>query len=515
MKMRNAKALQALSRGCALALACLLAACSPQSDEGGQDMGAGEAEAPMAAPMPAAEPAGPAPGDAMEEALNLRLVGHHDLQGRSAYHPIPHRYGERMIFFVGHHAGEAMNPLTGQVEVNGMSVLDVTDPAAPVLLRHEPPTGEAGFTQHIQVCNGDALPNADPDKVYLVRTNGNIGAELLDVTDPANPVFLSTVQTTGETDDGRRQTHKIQWDCETGIAYLNGTPEGWRVARVLQIYDLGNPDEPRHIRDFGLADSRPGATGPRGTALHQPFVNGNRVYMGYGASGNGVVQILDRDKLLSGDPQAEDPFAPTPENLLYPQISRLNMPSYYGAHTAKPIYGVEIADYADNAEHRVLDLLLLVSEETTDECASDRDVMFLVDITEEDKPFPISTFQVPEEPGDFCHRGVRFGPHSPQDAYHPSFDKTLVVLAYFNAGTRVVDIRDPFSPREVGYYIPPVTDRTMELCNDERGVESCSTQIQTNNVNLDDRGYIYALDRAGTGVHILELTGEARRIAGL
>ena len=39
--------------------------------------------------------------------------------------------------------------------------------------------------------------------------------------------------------------------------------------------------------------------------------------------------------------------------------------------------------------------------------------------------------------------------------------------------------------------------------------------IQTNNVEVDDRGYIYAVDRANTGMEILELTGEARSIANL
>ena len=32
-------------------------------------------------------------------------------------------------------------------------------------------------------------------------------------------------------------------------------------------------------------------------------------------------------------------------------------------------------------------------------------------------------------------------------------------------------------------------------------------------METDDRGYIYVVDRANTGVHILELTGEARAIA--
>ena len=39
------------------------------------------------------------------------------------------------------------------------------------------------------------------------------------------------------------------------------------------------------------------------------------------------------------------------------------------------------------------------------------------------------------------------------------------------------------------------------------------TIIQTNNVEVDDRGFIYMTDRNKTGMHILELTGAARKIA--
>jgi len=37
--------------------------------------------------------------------------------------------------------------------------------------------------------------------------------------------------------------------------------------------------------------------------------------------------------------------------------------------------------------------------------------------------------------------------------------------------------------------------------------------IQSNNVEVDDRGYVYVADRANTGLHILELTGAARKVA--
>ncbi len=45
------------------------------------------------------------------------------------------------------------------------------------------------------------------------------------------------------------------------------------------------------------------------------------------------------------------------------------------------------------------------------------------------------------------------------------------------------------------------------------GVEECKTAIQTNNLDIDDRGYVYAADRANTGLHIVELTGSARDVA--
>jgi hypothetical protein len=89
-------------------------------------------------------------------------------------------------------------------------------------------------------------------------------------------------------------------------------------------------------------------------------------------------------------------------------------------------------------------------------------------------------------------------------------------IAHFNAGVRAVDIRDPFQPKEVGYYIPAATDRTDKRCvRNGAGAERCRGEIQTNNVEADDRGYIYIVDRAHTGMHILELTGAARAIAAL
>ena len=82
-------------------------------------------------------------------------------------------------------------------------------------------------------------------------------------------------------------------------------------------------------------------------------------------------------------------------------------------------------------------------------------------------------------------------------------------------GVRAIDIRNPYQPKEVGYFIPAITEATDKRCIKVDGKDRCKTAIQSNNVETDDRGYIYVVDRANTGLHILEVTGEARAVAGM
>lgn len=78
-----------------------------------------------------------------------------------------------------------------------------------------------------------------------------------------------------------------------------------------------------------------------------------------------------------------------------------------------------------------------------------------------------------------------------------------------------MDLRDPYNPKEVAFFIPATTSNTGKRCVRIGGTETCKVAIQTNNVEVDDRGLIYLVDRANTGLHIVELTGRARQIANL
>jgi hypothetical protein len=117
--------------------------------------------------------------------------------------------------------------------------------------------------------------------------------------------------------------------------------------------------------------------------------------------------------------------------------------------------------------------------------------------------------RVPENAGNFCNKGGRFGSHAVAESFYPPYYGKLAIISWFNAGVRIFDIRDPFDPEEVGYFIPAPNENTIAAC-DPSG--PCRNAIQTNNVEVDDRGLIYLADRAGTGMHIVRLTGHARRV---
>jgi hypothetical protein len=228
------------------------------------------------------------------EVSNMRLVGYSDLQARSAYQPTIAKQGNRYIAYVGHHGHtpevpKPFNTMTRENEFNGTSIIDVTNPAEPKYLKHLPGLAggtEVGGAQMTRVCSGTNSVARDPNKYYLLRTLGTKGHEVWEVTDPANPVLLSSIG------GDYRDTHKNWWECETGIAYLVSAVSGWRVRRMTEIYDLKDPAKPVKIRDFGLPGQEPGATGAVPTDLHGAISmpEKNRIYFGYGSSSGGILR---------------------------------------------------------------------------------------------------------------------------------------------------------------------------------------------------------------------------------
>lgn len=449
------------------------------------------------------------------DAENMQWIGHADLQGRPAYEPTVIQQGNRFILYVGHHQGSALNPLTGVVEANGTSIVDVTNPKQPVQLAHIPGVPGGGQDNSmVRVCAGSSLPHGTPGRFYMLRVLGSSAHEIWDTTDPSHPTFLTTIVS------GLNATHKNWWECETGIAYLvaNKPSEGWHVNQHIKIYDLSNPAAPVYIRDFGLvgqnpvssikpADAPPGVHGP----ISVP--SKNRVYIPYGVGSNGVVQIVDREKLLN-DFDHTNPVSPTDADLLAPQVGRIDMSPDQGGHTTFPVYGIPQPEYANFASGQTRDVLIVTSEATANFCQEAPHFGFLLDMTTDSKPWPLSTLRVNDEDGkpNFCSRGPRFGTHATNENFYAPYYGRLTFVSYFDAGVRVWDIRDPVNPVEVAHFIPPINPNTQPSCATINGQRVCGTNVMTNNVELDTRKLIYIVDRVGSGADILALTGQAEKI---
>jgi hypothetical protein len=103
-------------------------------------------------------------------------------------------------------------------------------------------------------------------------------------------------------------------------------------------------------------------------------------------------------------------------------------------------------------------------------------------------PVPIATFQVAGLDVDGSPQPPMSGCHQPSERFHG----TVIPFAWFAQGLRLVDIADPFAPREVGHFLPSPAD----------GEERPSS----NDVTVDDRGLIYLVDRV-RGVDIIEARG--------
>lgn len=144
---------------------------------------------------------------------------------------------------------------------------------------------------------------------------------------------------------------------------------------------------------------------------------------------------------------------------------------------------------------------MVTAESLAEGCREPRQKAWIVDAGEEANPRIVADWTVDEASGIFCNREGRFGTHSSNESFAPVYYRRVVFFAHFNAGVRAVDVRDPLRPREIGYYVPAP----------QAGIGRGG--VHTNNVEVDERGYVYSVDRAGAGLHILALTGPARAIA--
>ncbi|WP_338824093.1 hypothetical protein MHOCP_22170 [Moorella humiferrea] len=369
--------------------------------------------------------------------MALRLLGHTDLNGNGATMQL---MSTRGILFVGH-----MKPGLGT------SIVDVTDPRRPQVIGSLPGF-ENTLSPKVQIAGDLLLVNYEQRGANQAA---RVGFAVYDISNPVRPKEIAYYNT------GGKGVHRI-WYTGGRYAFLSAVPPGFRD-RMLLIIDMQDPEHPCEAGRWWL----PGLWAEGGEApdwpeemrccLHHAVVAGDRAYLGFWDAG---VIILDITNINSPK-----------------QISRLSWAPREGSctHTALPLTG--------------RNLLVVTDESTKPRCQEPPKYVRIIDIKNEREPQEIAKCPPPE--GDFCNRGLRFGPHNLHENRPGSFiSENIIYVTYFNAGLRVYDITRPERPVEVDRFLPPAPP----------GIEA----IQINDVYVEAGGLVYISDRAGAGVYILE-----------
>ncbi len=401
------------------------------------------------------------------DAKNVRIIGHNDLNGNG-------NGGEgldlqlypdgRRVLFYAHTAAPTC-----------FTAIDVTDPRAPKVLAQLPTAAP-----HVR-CNSLGVSGTTMVVAQNTDEPGQPlgGARVYDVSDPARPRELAYFNTSG----GESRGAHYVWFADGQYAYLSSGARDFIPAvpprgddQFLMIVDVRNPRQPKEVGRWwmpGMRKGEPGAPLPRtktrdGVRMHSAFISPerpNRAYAGWIDGGIVILDISDKTKpTLVG------------QRSWYPVT-----PGYIG-HSFLPIFERNLA--------------IVTQEANAEKCADWPKPIWTVDIADERNPREITQFPYPAGLEDFCKAG-RFGAHNiHMNRPKPTSARLTqtVVAAFQNAGVRVYSIADPKKPEEIGYLVPaaPPGATGGPLIND---------------VYVDERGIIYAADRVGGGLYVLEYTG--------
>jgi hypothetical protein len=241
---------------------------------------------------------------------------------------------------------------------------------------------------------------------------------------------------------------------------MSPTMEGY-VGNIAMILDLKNPEKPEEVCRWWMPGQwTAGGETPTwhgmATRCHHPIRRGDRLYISYWHGGFAIVDISDMSKPKTVSMLDWSPPYPCPTHTTLPMLNKI----------------------------MERDWLIVTDEEVGEKLDETHNAfLWVVDITKEELPLPISTFIVPFD-GKSTPQ-FRFGAHQPAEQV---YGNTLYVT-WFGGGLRAVDFSNPYMPKEVGYYIPnPGKDQKVVMSND---------------VFHDKDGKLYLIDRYD-GLEILE-----------
>jgi len=239
------------------------------------------------------------------------------------------------------------------------------------------------------------------------------------------------------------------------------------IGNILVIYDLANPEKPQEVSRWWMPGQHlAGGETPTwegyGHRLHHALRVGDELWASVWHAGFRVIDISDITQPRTRATHTYHPWVVEPTHTVLPVTPRFD--------------GRRVAVVAD--------------EEHAHRHGQPHAGLWLFDITDLDAITPLSTFHVSEMDSPWSRAPGRFGMHQFQE----HIDDHLVYCAWFAGGLRIVDISDPAQPLEAGFYIPaPVAGEPSP---------------QSNDVDVDERGLIYLLDR-NRGVEVIEYNPHA------
>lgn len=256
-------------------------------------------------------------------------------------------------------------------------------------------------------------------------------------------------------------------------AYVSAHFDGF-TDHILCVVDLKDITKPEIVAKWWLPGMNRAAgetpNNPKGKryALHHMLTAGN---LGYGAWRDGGLTVHD----------LTDPVNPK-------LLSRLNWspPFPGGTHTPLPLPGRKLA--------------VILDEANAQKCAKGLFHTFVLDMRAPENPVPISTLPTPND-RDYCASPGTFGPHNMHENRPGSYQsEELIFATYNNAGVRIFDISNQFSPKEVAYWVPPVPTKLI----DPR--PNIALDAKTADIYVTKEGLMFVSDW-NAGMHVLEYKG--------
>jgi hypothetical protein len=415
----------------------------------------------------------------------MRLVGQLDIPGGGQI------VVEGSYAYIGH-----MKP------PYGTTILDISDPTTPKIVSQIMLEGDASHTHKVRVAGDIMITNVEQNRRHFLRKGEKLPALRAELerengrapseeelaaalgVEAGQIAELDEARERGYHDGGfkvwdisdrsapkllcHQRTHGFgvhRFDMDEDYAYISTEMEGY-IGNILVIYDLADPANPTEVSRWHMpgqhlaAGEKPTWEGYK-NRLHHALRVGDELWAAVWQAGFRVIDVTDVAKPKTVAEHNYHPPFPEPTHTILP--------------LAREIGGRRYA--------------VVVDEEHAHTKGRLHAFLWVFDVTDYRNIQAVSAFDVSELDSPYARAPGRFGAHQFREKMDAD---NLVYVTWFGGGLRVVDLSDPFKPKEVASYIPAPL-----------GGEPSP---QSNDVDLDDRGLVYLLDR-NRGLQILEMTG--------